>query len=193
MDDPDPGLALSSGMSGRMPRGIIAPEHPNLTVDILINNPDWRRLGAVEAEVRRLVHAVFTKLRYDISQPLEIGIVLSSDAQAHRLNQVYRGKDMPTNVLSFPISDPGEEEQTQSCLLGEVILALETILQEAHQAGVSPNDHLSHLVVHGILHLIGYDHRTDAEATRMETEESDILLSLGIRDPHAAAVKGNTL
>ncbi len=193
MDDPDPGLAIDPRQSGWMTHGEMAPEQAGLTVDILVKNANWRRLGAVEEEIPRLVHSVFTILGYDSSKPLEIGIVLSSDTEVRMLNRAYRGKDMPTNVLSFPMTDPGNGDRIGSRLLGEVVLALETILREAHEARVSPIDHLSHLIAHGILHLLGHDHQTDAEAARMEAEESNILRSLGLRDPYAASDRNNAL
>lgn len=185
MDDPDPGPAFDP-RQGTEPCGLDSSEESDLTVDIMVTHPDWRRLGTVEDEIRGLVHAVFTQLPYDVPRPLEIGIVLSSDAEVRRLNKVYRRKDTPTNVLSFPIADFERKRLEQSCLLGEVILALETILQEADEAGIPPRDHLSHLIVHGILHLFGLDHQTETEAARMEATESNILLNLGLRDPYAA-------
>ena len=185
MDDPDPGPVFDP-RQGIEPCGLDPSEESDLTVDVLMTHPDWRRLGAIEDEIRRLVHAVFTLLPYDVSKPLEIGIVLSSDAEVRRLNKIYRRKDTPTNVLSFPIADLDRNCLEQSCLLGEVILALETILQEADEAGIPPRDHLSHLIVHGILHLFGLDHQTETEAARMEATESNILLNLGVPDPYAA-------
>ena len=185
MDDPDPGPAFDPRQGiGRC--RLESSEELDLTVDIMVTHPDWRRLSAIEDEICRLVHAVFTLLPYDLSKPLEIGIVLSSDAEVRRLNQAYRRKDRPTNVLSFPIADFERNSLEQSCLLGEVVLALETILREADEAGIPPRDHLSHLIVHGILHLFGLDHQTEAEAERMEAMESNILLKLGLCDPYAA-------
>ena len=185
MDDPDPGPAFDP-RQGIEPCGLDSSEESDLTVDIMVTHPDWRQLGAIEDEIRRLVHAVFTQLPYDVPRPLEIGIVLSSDAEVRRLNKLYRRKDTPTNVLSFPIADFERKRLEQNCLLGEVILALETILQEADEAGIPPREHLSHLIVHGILHLFGLDHQTETEAARMEATESNILLNLGLRDPYAA-------
>jgi probable rRNA maturation factor len=115
-------------------------------------------------------------------------IVLSSNAAVRALNRDWRGKDKPTNVLSFP---SGDARQPQA--LGDVILAFETVLQEAHRQGKQPRHHLSHLVVHGILHLLGYDHETAREAAIMEGRERRILARLGVADPyrvHAAASAG---
>ena len=94
------------------------------------------------------------------------------------LNRDYRAKDKPTNVLSFPAP--------HGPLLGDVIIAWETLLREAEEEGITPADHLAHLTIHGLLHLLGYDHETDAEAVAMESLETAILAGLGIKDPHAA-------
>jgi probable rRNA maturation factor len=106
-------------------------------------------------------------------------IVLSGNAEVRALNRDWRGKDKPTNVLSFPA---GDKLQLQA--LGDVILAFETVLQEAHRQGKPPRHHLSHLVVHGVLHLLGYDHEIAREAKRMERLERQILARLGVADPY---------
>jgi probable rRNA maturation factor len=111
----------------------------------------------------------------------ELTILLTSDDELGALNRTWRGKDAPTNVLSFPahdvLSGPG--------LLGDIALAYETIRDEARERGLSLADHVSHLVVHGVLHLLGFDHANDAEAERMEAFERKALASLGIADPYA--------
>ena len=97
------------------------------------------------------------------------------------LNRTWRGKDAPTNVLSFPagegVGEPG--------LLGDVVLAYETTLKEARAQDIALRDHIAHLVVHGVLHLIGFDHMRDEQADRMEAVERVALTSLGIADPYA--------
>ena len=97
------------------------------------------------------------------------------------LNRTWRGKDAPTNVLSFPL----EEEVSEPGLLGDVVLAYETTLKEAREANLALADHVSHLVVHGVLHLVGFDHEEDEEAERMENLERTALASIGIADPYA--------
>jgi probable rRNA maturation factor len=110
----------------------------------------------------------------------EVTLVLSDDAEMRTLNRTWRGKDAPTNVLSFPAGEqPGEPRP-----LGDVVLAGETVLDEARQQGVAVQDHVSHLIVHGMLHLLGFDHISDEEAERMETLETEILASLNIADPY---------
>ena len=109
-------------------------------------------------------------------------VVLADDELVRTLNRTYRHKDSPTNVLSFPFEespnsgDPGH--------LGDVVLALETVLREAADQSLPPEHHFQHLVVHGLLHLIGFDHEVEADAVEMETLETRILGELGIPDPY---------
>jgi len=121
---------------------------------------------------------------------VEISVRLASDAEVHALNRQYRGKDRPTNVLSFPMvqrdllesvtlnSDDGE------VLLGDIVLAHGVCAAEAAERGVGLADHAGHLLVHGVLHLLGYDHGDDAQADAMEGMERDALASLGLHDPY---------
>jgi probable rRNA maturation factor len=130
-------------------------------------------------------------------------VVLADDALVRQLNRDYRGKDRPTNVLSFPQVDGDGDEGTgpredgpgaealggdgaapAPLLLGDVILAFETVEGEARAQGKPLGSHLSHLVVHGVLHLLGYDHESDEDADHMERLETRILAGLGIADPY---------
>ena len=112
-------------------------------------------------------------------------MVLGSDALVRRLNTTYRGKDAPTNVLSFPFQSPPGAAADAGTYLGDVVLAAETVRQEAGERGIEPTHHVQHLVVHGLLHLLGYDHDTDAAAEEMEGLESEILATIGLVDPYA--------
>ena len=118
---------------------------------------------------------------------MEAAVALSSDARVRVFNRDYRGKDKPTNVLSFPAGfghvSPGEPRH-----IGDIALAAETLLREAAEQGKQPRDHLQHLLVHGLLHLLGYDHETEAQAAEMEALEVEILAALGIADPYAGPV-----
>lgn len=111
----------------------------------------------------------------------EVTLVLSCDDEVRTLNRTWAGKDRATNVLSFPAGAVhGEEEVT----LGDIVLAHETLEREAAKSGISLRQHASHLVVHGLLHLLGYDHATDAGAAAMEGLETEILTQLGFPDPY---------
>ncbi len=104
---------------------------------------------------------------------------MSDDAQVRALNRDYRGKDKPTNVLSFPMPE-------DSGLLGDVVLARETLEREAAEQGKTFADHLTHLVVHGVLHLYGFDHQNDTDAADMEAREVRALAQLGIDNPYTS-------
>ncbi len=124
---------------------------------------------------------------------VELDVRLADDAELRRLNGRYRGRDAPTNVLSFAASDaapgrlPALPADGAPLALGDVVLALETVLEEAGAQGKTVADHVGHLVVHGVLHLVGYDHEDDAEARVMEWLETAVLAGLGIADPYAPA------
>lgn len=122
----------------------------------------------------------------------EVSLLFTDDDAIRKLNGQWRDKDKPTNVLSFPGSDPVDD--VYGPLLGDIVFGFETIEREARDMGVDFSDHLSHLTVHGLLHLFDYDHQTDEEAELMEGLEKTILASLGIDDPYAGSplvVDGN--
>ncbi len=117
---------------------------------------------------------------------LVVGITLTDNTAVQRLNASYRQRDNPTNVLSFPVQQRVTAPlPVHPLLLGDVVLALETVAAEAADQGKSLTDHLAHLVVHGVLHLIGYGHDDAAEARRMEDLETRILATMGVGDPYA--------
>lgn len=121
---------------------------------------------------------------------IEISVRLTSDDEVHTLNRQYRGKDKPTNVLSFPMVQPDLiETVTQNSddgevLLGDIVLAHGVCVAEAAERGIPVEAHATHLLVHGTLHLLGYDHLEDREAEAMEAIERDALGSLGLDDPY---------
>ena len=117
-------------------------------------------------------------------KPGALCIVLADDRLQRRLNRDFRGADKSTNVLSFTGAPEG---------LGDVVLALETVAREAREQGKSLADHVAHLVVHGVLHLMGYDHETGREAVRMERLEARILDRLGIADPYRLRAKAKSV
>lgn len=109
-----------------------------------------------------------------------VSLLLGDDATIASLNKQFRNKDGPTNVLSFPPAD-----QSEPGFLGDIALAAETVVEEANFQGKRFENHAAHLVVHGFLHLLGYDHMNDADAEAMEARERAILVSIGIEDPYA--------
>jgi len=152
-----------------------------IVIDVTTEAVDWEQTPAAEATVRKVIEAALAD-----GEPgdCEIGVVLSDDARIRTLNRTWRGKDAATNVLSFPAGDTAEDGPR---LLGDVVLAFETIAREAEAEGKTFDDHLAHLAVHGALHLLGFDHERDGDAEAMENQERKILARLGIGDPYAAA------
>lgn len=168
------------------------PPRWRLELEIVEDDGDWQAFGAVDAlvEAARLVLMRAPELA---AQPsASAAIALGSDAAVRRLNAAYRGKDAPTNVLSFPAPEPPADlpDSGKPREIGDVILAVETLNAEAAAAGIPPAHHFQHLLIHGVLHLIGYDHQTDAEAEAMEALETALLARLGIADPYAAGKAG---
>jgi probable rRNA maturation factor len=151
-----------------------------LAIEISRNTEGWP--AALDARADEAVRAALTHSKAKITGPAELSIVLTDDAEQQILNRDWRGIDNPTNVLSFPQIAPFGPV---SGLLGDIILARETVVKEADEQGISLADHFTHLVVHGFLHLLGYDHMDDDEALAMEGLETQILKSLGVADPYA--------
>jgi len=148
---------------------------------------DWE--GLAEAAVNRAIRLSPHSALAESDTPVEIAIRLTSDAEVHILNRTYRQKDKPTNVLSFPMVDPEEmdglaEAGGPEIMLGDIVLAKETCAREAADKGIAMDAHATHLIVHGVLHLIGFDHITDADAEEMEGLERLILADLGHDDPY---------
>ena len=148
--------------------------------NILPEGQDWTSFFAP------ISRAVFQKLNLDF--PFEISVLLTNDAEIKELNSQYRSQDKPTNVLSFPGVTAQElleaEQSEHPLILGDIVLAFETIASEAVTQNKSFLNHLTHLFVHGILHLMDYDHEEDAEAKIMETLEINILQELHIESPY---------
>jgi probable rRNA maturation factor len=112
-----------------------------------------------------------------------VGIVLGDAAAQRQLNRAYRGQDTATNVLAFPLGDAAAPAGAP-VLLGDVVLAFETVAREAAEQAKPLADHLRHLIVHGVLHLLGFDHENDTDAAMMEAREVEILQVLGVPDPY---------
>lgn len=154
----------------------IAEPPQRLSLDVVIEDDAWLALGDVESWIERAVAALSQRLPHGTGTA---ALALDADAAVQRLNKDYRGLDKPTNVLSFSSGD------LTGAHLGDIIFARETILHEAVDLGVPVAHHIQHLTVHGLLHLLGFDHETDAEATVMEALETRILSDLGVPDPYA--------
>ncbi|PGH54935.1 rRNA maturation RNase YbeY [Azospirillum palustre] len=158
------------------------------SVDIAVSREAGAWAEDAEWLAERAALAALAAAYDDEEGPAELSVVLADDELVHRLNREYRGKDKPTNVLSFALTEAEEPEAQEGVpvMLGDVILAYETVAREAAEQRKSFNDHMTHLVMHGVLHLLGYDHETDDEAEEMEALETRLLATLGIADPYAA-------
>jgi probable rRNA maturation factor len=151
-----------------------------LNIEISRNTDGWPE--HLDARAEEAVRAALAQSKAKITGPAELSIVLADDAEQQVLNRDWRGMDKTTNVLSFPQIEPFGPV---AGLIGDIILARETLVREAEEQGVSFDDHFTHLVVHGFLHLLGYDHMDDDEALAMEGLETQILASLGVADPYS--------
>ncbi|MCP1198805.1 rRNA maturation RNase YbeY [Notoacmeibacter sp. MSK16QG-6] len=167
-------------------------EHPPSPVDggidllLSIDSEGWGQPDEREALAARAVDAALREANLQMADgDCELSIVLTDSAAVHELNRQWRDKDRPTNVLSFPAFDlkPGDALPS---MLGDIVIAREVVAAEADEAGKTFGDHLTHLIVHGFLHLAGWDHETDDEADAMEALEIAILVRLEIADPYGA-------
>ena len=180
MNDPgDSTLAASASDSS-------ADSEPPERLSVVIINEagDWSAFAAAERAIERAAAALADHPRCGRARGAEASVVLGDDALVCMLNRTYRGKDKPTNVLSFPFQVPSGAGPDAT--LGDVVLAAETVAREAAERGIPPVHHLQHLVIHGLLHLLGFEHDTDAEAEMMERLETEILATLAIADPYAS-------
>lgn len=159
-----------------------------IAVDILAESPLWGAAEDWRAEVESAVAMAAAAADAEIADDAELSLLLTDDASIRLLNRDHRGIDKPTNVLSFPQEDP--EADAYGPLLGDIVVAHETVAREAVEEDISFRDHFLHMIVHGFLHLVGYDHMNDDEAGEMEGLETAILARLGIADPYADAPMG---
>jgi probable rRNA maturation factor len=148
-------------------------------IDVIVESAQWDALPDADAVARNAIAQALAALagRADA----ELAVLLTDDAAVRRLNATWRGLDQPTNVLSFPAAAAPDSQH-----LGDIAIAFETTAREARNEGKPLADHLAHLAVHGFLHLVGYDHESDAEAETMEQLERDILARLNVPDPYLA-------
>lgn len=162
--------------------------------DVVIEDPRWDAAG-LENLAERAARATLAALALP-PDGFEIVVMGGDDARISALNADFRGKPQPTNVLSWPADElgaetegadperpePGDPDDPEP--LGDIALAWETCVREAQEAGKPLADHVTHLVVHGVLHLLGHDHQRDGDATLMEGLETAILAELGVPDPY---------
>jgi probable rRNA maturation factor len=144
----------------------------------------WEACPDAEAVVASAVRAAFAEAALAARPDAELTVALSDDARVRALNAEWRGADKPTNVLTFPAVEP--DETADAAMLGDVILAFETVAREAAEQDKSLDQHLAHLVVHGVLHLFGHDHLDAGAADAMEALETRALARIGVPDPYAA-------
>jgi probable rRNA maturation factor len=157
--------------------------------EILVVADCWQAEPEAEATIDRAIAAAAEFVIVDVGDS-ELAIMLTDDAGIQTLNRNWRGIDKPTNVLSFPALQPRGERQVDDAprMLGDIAIAYETTRREADEEQKPFDHHLSHLAVHGFLHLIGHDHEKDQEAEAMEALEREILSQLGIPDPYAERI-----
>lgn len=157
---------------------------PPIDFDLTVEAGEWPDEAALTALVEHAIAATFAELTPPRPGESELGVVFTDDARIRELNAGWRGKDRATNVLSFP-AFPETRSGPLPPLLGDIVLAAETVAGEAALEARPIENHISHLVVHGLLHLLGYDHESDAEAEEMEALERRALARLAIPDPYA--------
>jgi probable rRNA maturation factor len=170
--------------------GPMAPFALPLT-EVLVVADGWRAEPEAEAVIHRAIAAAAETVHAGLNETrigeAELAVMLTDDAGIRTLNRNWRGIDKPTNVLSFPALQPTGSGGPDNAprMLGDIAIAYETMRREADDEQKPFDHHLSHLAIHGFLHLMGYDHETDDDAEAMETLEQEILAQLGIPDPYA--------
>jgi len=179
-------------VAGATERSPSEHEHQNMRLstlpitEVLVVADCWQSEPAAEDVIQRAIATAAETVDEDIAEA-ELAVMLTDDVGIRTLNSNWRGIDKPTNVLSFPALQPTNARLKDDVprMLGDIAIAYETMRREADEEQKPFDHHLSHLAVHGFLHLIGYDHESDEDAEEMETLEQNILAQLGIPDPYA--------
>jgi probable rRNA maturation factor len=166
-----------------------------ITLDFRITHAAWRRLPRLRARMQAAALATSAHLPASLRIPSAATILLTGDAKVRQLNFDFRGIDKPTNVLSFPQFSPTEirrlGKNKEIVELGDIALAYQTVAAESKKESKFLMDHATHLVIHGLLHLLGYNHEQETFAKRMEKAEGEIMKSLGLSDPYAPSSEEN--
>lgn len=152
-------------------------------IDVVTESEDWAAHAGLETRIEAAAAAALAAAGVPTLPDGEIAVLLTDDEGVAILNGRWRGKPVPTNVLSWPAVAP--KLLSLSPMIGDIALAYETCAREAGEEGKPFTDHLTHLVVHGTLHLLGFDHETEAEAEAMEALERRVLAGFGVADPYA--------
>ncbi len=165
-----------------MPGSKAPAQNAKIEVDALISDERWQSsLSPVTIAETAISHAA-EFLKIEGKRDREVSVLFCSDAEIRQLNAQWRGIDKPTNVLAFPAATAHGQQVPQQ--LGDIAAAFETCVREAEEQSISVADHLTHLMVHGFLHLMGFDHENDEDAETMEQAEIDILAGLGVENPY---------
>ncbi len=155
----------------------------NPLLSTLVECESWNQHEGFEALAREVIAGAVAATKIKLAKGAEVSLLLCDDARIRDINREWRGLDKPTNVLSFPAAP--RIMLAKSPAVGDIAIAYETVAREALDEGKTFRDHYMHMVAHGFLHLLGYDHETDAEAEEMEGLEISILSALGVADPYA--------
>ena len=154
----------------------------SLTVEISVESELWTAFAGLEVLVGATLQTAAENCGDPLLEGAEVSLLFCDDARIRELNQQFRDKDGPTNVLSFP----GPDTVETAAFLGDIAIAYETVAREAQEDSISLEQHCRHMIVHGFLHLLGYDHEEDDEAEAMEALEINILRQMGVKNPYLA-------
>lgn len=159
-----------------------------VAADIATDGGDWDAVPGIDALVERALDAAAESCGLILAPGVGVSVLLTDDQRMRDINREWRGLDKATNVLSFAAlpRDRLARDARRAPFLGDIALSFETVRREALDEGKPLGDHVSHLLVHGFLHLVGYDHETEVEAQAMEALETRVLAGMGLPDPYGA-------
>lgn len=172
------------------------PRRNSTHLEINITAAEWRKVRGIKARLRKAAAATFTQLPPSLKPVVDCSsftLLLTTDGVVKKLNRDWRGKNKPTNVLSFPQFSPAqlkkmaeERKLKKPVYMGDIAISCRYVVAEAKKEHKILLDHVTHLMIHGILHIFGYDHTSATQAVKMESMEKKIMASLGLADPYAA-------